>query len=97
MADFTKLVKEVAGMRGAAESTNVFIAGLEKQVDDLAAGMNDEEDQSKVEALAADIAAISATLPQAIANDPGASTGGIVDTARTRAAPAAAPTGDTGK
>lgn len=76
MADFSKLVAEVAKIKGAAASTTAFVAGLQKQVADLAAGMNDEEDQSKVEALAADIAAISATLPQAIAADPGGSMGG---------------------
>lgn len=76
MADFTALVNQVAKIRGAAASTNAFVVGLKKQIDDLAAGMNDAEDQAKVEALAADIDAISATLPQAIAVDPGASMGG---------------------
>lgn len=74
MADFTELVAKVEKIRGAAASTNVFIVGLKKQIEDLAKDMNDEEDQAKVMALAADIDAISETLPKAIE---GGSMGGI--------------------
>lgn len=70
MADFTELVAKVEKIRGAAASTNAFVVGLKKQIEDLAAGMNDAEDQAKVMALAADVDAISDTLPQAIAADP---------------------------
>lgn len=67
MADFTELVAKVEKIRGVAASTNAFVAGLKKQIEDLAAGMNDADDQAKVLALAADIDAIADTLPQAIA------------------------------
>lgn len=77
MADFSKLEAEVKATRGAAESTKVFVAGLEAKILELSAGMNDAEDQAKVEAFANDLAAIRATLPQAVVENPGGSTAGI--------------------
>lgn len=79
MADFTKLIDEVTKIKGAAASTNAFVAGLQKQLADLASRMNDDADQAAVEALSADLAAVSASLPQAVAANPdaGASAGGI--------------------
>lgn len=79
MADFTDLIAKVEKMRGRVESTNAFVAGLKKQIEDLAADMSDEEDQAKILALAADVGALTDKLPQAIdANPgPGGSMGGI--------------------
>ena len=77
MADFKKLEDEVAATRGAVESTKVFVKGLEDKIAELAEGMNDADDQAKVEAFATELATIRSTLPQAIVENPGGSTGGI--------------------
>lgn len=78
MADFTVMVAKVEKIRGAAASSKVAFDEIRKQLKDLGAGMNDEEDQAKIEALSADLDAIADSLPQAIAATPdtGASMGG---------------------
>lgn len=81
MADFAKLIAEVEATRGAAESTRIFVEGLEAKIADVAADMNDEDDQAKVEELASQLAKIRESLPKAVAANPGGSTGGITETA----------------
>lgn len=75
MADFSALVAKVEKIRGAAASSKVAFDEIRKQLKDLAEGMNDEEDQAKVAALATELDAIADTLPQAI--EAGGSMGGI--------------------
>jgi ADP-dependent phosphofructokinase/glucokinase len=79
MADFSKLVAEVEATRGAVESTKAFVKGLEAELSKLGSNMNDEEDQAKVEALAADLARIREALPKAVVANPVPTEGGPVD------------------
>lgn len=78
MADFSPLLASITKMQGKVDSANALVAGLQKQLADLAKDMSDEEDQKKIAEYAASLDALHDTLAPAIeANDPGGSLGGI--------------------
>lgn len=84
MADFSALLEKVTKIKGRVESNAAFIAGLKKQLTDAAAGMNDEEDQAKINALVTDLDAVADQILPAVDANPlptdspvGGSTGGI--------------------
>jgi hypothetical protein len=70
MADFTELVAKVEKIRGTAESTKTFIQGLKARIEELAAGMNDTEDNAAIMALAADLGNVESSLATAIQANP---------------------------
>lgn len=79
MADFKDLADNVAKIKGTVASTKAFIQGLKTKIEELAAGMDDTQDQAAVMALAAELGSTEADLAAAIAAnpDPGGSTGGV--------------------
>lgn len=77
MAKFDSLLAQVSRLRTRVDSTNAFVKGLQAKTEELAAGMSDEEDQKQVEQFAAEIGALTDTLPQAIEQGTGGSEGGV--------------------
>lgn len=70
MADFKDLADNVAKIKGTVASTKSFIQGLKAKIEELAAGMNDADDQAAVVALAAELGSTEAELAAAIAANP---------------------------
>lgn len=71
MADFKDLADNVAKIKGTVASTKAFIQGLKTKIEELAAGMDDTQDQAAVMALAAELSGAETELAAAIATNPG--------------------------
>lgn len=76
MADFKDLADNVAKIKGTVASTKAFIQGLKTKIEELAAGMDDTQDQAAVMALAAELSGAETELAAAIAANPAPPVGG---------------------